>query len=151
MASPRVFPPLIMLACAGVMWLLDRGLPVVELVGLPWQRLGYLAMAAAIVIDLWALGLFRRSGTTFHPLRLEENRALVTAGIYGVTRNPMYLGLLLLLTGFAVRLGSLTPFIVLPLFVWMLNRWQIVHEERFLAVKYGQAYEDYRSRVRRWV
>jgi protein-S-isoprenylcysteine O-methyltransferase Ste14 len=140
-----------MLGFATVMWLLDRELPVAELVGMPWQRLGYLAMGAAVVIDLWALGLFRRSGTTFHPLRLDDNSALVTAGVYAATRNPMYLGLLLLLTGFAVRLGSLTPFLMLPLFVWVLNRWQIVHEERFLAAKYGEAYEDYRVRVRRWV
>ena len=151
MDRPRVFPPLIMLVFAAVMWLLDRQLPLVELVGLPWQRFGYLAMAAAIIIDLWALGLFRRSGTTFHPLRLQENRSLVTAGIYGVTRNPMYLGLLMLLAGFAVRLGSVTPFLMLPLFVWVLNRGQIVHEEQFLAAKYGQAYEDYRGRVRRWL
>ena len=151
MTKPRVFPPLIMLIFAGVMWLLDREVPLVELVGLPWQRLGYVAMALAVVVDLWALGLFRTWGTTFHPLRLEGNRVLVTDGIYRVTRNPMYLGLLLLLTGLAVRLGSLTPFLVLPFFVEVMNRGQIVHEERFLAAKYGEAYEAYRSRVRRWV
>ena len=151
MARPRVFPPLIMLAFAAVMWLLDRQLPIVELVGLPWQRLGYLAMAAAIAIDLWALAQFHRSRTTFHPLRLEDNQALVTSGIYRATRNPMYLGLVLLLAGSAVRFGSLTPFLVLPLFVLTLNRWQIVHEERYLAAKYGRTYDDYRARVPRWL
>jgi protein-S-isoprenylcysteine O-methyltransferase Ste14 len=63
----------------------------------------------------------------------------------------MYLGLLLLLVGFAIRLGSLTPFLVLPLFVSAMNRFQIAHEERFLSERYGKAYDDYRNRVHRWL
>ncbi len=151
MSRPRVFPPLIMIAIAAVMWWLDRYIPMMDLMKIEWQRLGYVLFAAAIVIDLWALGMFRRSDTSVHPLRLERNRALVTHGIYRFTRNPMYLGLLVLLTGFAFRLGSLTPFLMLPLFIWIIQRGQIVHEERFLAARYGSAYQDYRAKVRRWL
>ena len=151
MSRPRVYPPLIMLATAATMWLLDRYLPLPEILGVPWQRIGYVVMIAAVVLDLWGLGLFLRSGTTVHPLRLDNNRALVTEGIYRLTRNPMYLGLLLLLVGFAIRLGSLAPFLVLPLFVSAMNRLQIVHEERFLSERYGKDYDDYRNRVHRWL
>ena len=151
MSRPRVFPPLIMIAIAAVMWWLDRYYPLMDLFDLEWQRLGYLLFIAAIMIDLWAMGLFRRAGTSVHPLRLEQNRALVTDGIYRFTRNPMYLGMLLMLTGFAVRLGSLTPFMLLPIYILILQRIQITHEERFLAAQYGGAYQDYRSRVRRWL
>jgi protein-S-isoprenylcysteine O-methyltransferase Ste14 len=140
-----------MLGFAIAMWLTDRYLPVAEWIGGDWQRAGYVVMTAALVIDLWALLLFHRSRTTIHPLRLGENRALVVAGVYRLTRNPMYLGLLLLLTGFAVRLGSVTPFLLLPVFVTVMYRFQIVHEERFLADKYGSAYDEYRARVGRWV
>jgi protein-S-isoprenylcysteine O-methyltransferase Ste14 len=140
-----------MLATAATMWLLDRYLPLPEILGVPWQRIGYVVMIAAVVLDLWGLGLFLRSGTTVHPLRLDNNRALVTEGIYRLTRNPMYLGLLLLLVGFAIRLGSLAPFLVLPLFVSAMNRLQIVHEERFLSERYGKDYDDYRNRVHRWL
>ena len=151
MSRPRIYPPLIMLATAATMWMLDRYFPLPEILGLPWQRLGYVVMIAAVVLDLWALRLFLRSGTTVHPLRLDGNRALVTEGIYRLTRNPMYLGLLLLLVGFAIRLGSLTPFLVLPLFIGAMNRFQIAHEERFLSERYGKAYDDYRDRVNRWL
>lgn len=151
MSRPRVYPPLIMLATAVTMWLLDRYLPLPEILGVPWQRIGYVVMIAAVVLDLWGFGLCLRSGTTVHPLRLHNNRALVTEGIYRLTRNPMYLGLLLLLVGFAIRLGSLAPFLVLPLFVSAMNRLQIVHEERFLSERYGKDYDDYRNRVHRWL
>jgi protein-S-isoprenylcysteine O-methyltransferase Ste14 len=63
----------------------------------------------------------------------------------------MYLGLLLWLTGFALYLGSVTPFVALPLFVWVLNTQQIVHEERVLEARFGDSYRDYRTRVRRWI
>ena len=102
MSRPRVYPPLIMLATAATMWLLDRYFPLPEMLGLPWQRLGYVIMIAAVVLDLWALRLFLRSGTTVHPLRFDNNRALVTGGIYRLTRNPMYLGLLLLLVDYII-------------------------------------------------
>ena len=148
---PRIFPPLIMAGFAVAMWLMDRYLPVAEWISGDWQRAGYVVMAAALVIDLWALSLFLRARTTIHPLRLGENSALVVDGIYRLTRNPMYLGLLLLLTGLAVRLGSVSPFFLLPVFVAVVHRLQIVHEERFLVTKYGRTYEDYRARVGRWV
>jgi len=151
MDRPRIYPPLIMLATAAIMWLLDRYIPLPEILGVPWQRFGYVFVIVAVFLDLWGLGLFLRSRTTVHPLRLENNRALVTGGIYRLTRNPMYLGLLLLLVGFAIRLGSLTPFLVLPLFVSAMNRFQIAHEERFLSERYGRDYDDYRRRVRRWL
>lgn len=150
-SRPLIYPPLIMLLFAGLMWFLDSTMPVLELFGATWQRWGYALMASAIALDLWALGLFHRSGTTMHPLRLADNSSLVTHGAYGLTRNPMYLGLLLLLTGLAVRLGTLSPFVMLPLFVWVLNRVQIVHEERFLANRYPARYRAYCDKVPRWI
>lgn len=140
-----------MIAIAAVMWWLDRNYPVMELFNVEWQRLGYLFFGAAVLIDLWAMGKFRQAGTSVHPLRLERNRALVTDGIYRYTRNPMYLGMLLILAGFAIRLGSLSPFLLLPLYVYVLQHCQIIHEERFLAAQYGGTYQDYRAQVRRWL
>jgi len=148
---PRIFPPLIALAFAGGMWALHRFAPLGALVPQDLRPTGFAVMAVALAIDLWALGLFLRRRTTFHPLRIDGVSALVTEGIYGITRNPMYLGLLLWLTGFALYLGSVTPFVALPLFVWVLTTQQIVHEERVLEDRFGRRYRDYRSRVRRWI
>jgi protein-S-isoprenylcysteine O-methyltransferase Ste14 len=63
----------------------------------------------------------------------------------------MYLGLLILLTGFAIFMGSLTPLMMLPLFVMVMNSQQILHEERVLEEKFGEEYLVYKRRVRRWL
>lgn len=71
--------------------------------------------------------------------------------MYRLTRNPMYLGLLLVLVGWAIVLGSVSSFIVLPLFVVILTVQQIIPEEKVLEQKFGQQYRDYKQSVRRWL
>ena len=75
---------------------------------------------------------------------------MVTSGVYRVSRNPMYAGLLLGLAGWALHLAHPLPFVVLPLFVAYLNRFQIAPEERWLAERFGADFTAYQSRVRRW-
>lgn len=147
---PRIFPPVIALFMAGLMYLLDSYFPLLQLWEEPWNRIGLALMAIAIIIDVWSLALFVLHRTTPHPLKPENTSKLVTGGMYQFTRNPMYLGLLLLLTGFAVYLGSLTPVGILPLFVMLLTNQQILHEERVLEEKFGEEYRVYKERVRRW-
>jgi protein-S-isoprenylcysteine O-methyltransferase Ste14 len=77
--------------------------------------------------------------------------SLVVGGIYRVTRNPMYLGFLLVLLALALYLGTLTAFVVLPLFVVYLNEFQIKPEESALRARFGSAFDSYASRVRRWL
>ena len=137
---PKIFPPLIAIIVALCMWLLQRYVPLMELIPVEWRGIGLLFVALALVIDLWSLFLFLRARTTFHPLKLDNTSALVTSGMYRLTRNPMYLGLLLLLTGVAIWLGGLTPFLMLPLFVWIITNHQIIHEERILEEKFEQHY-----------
>ncbi len=148
---PKIFPPLIAVIVAACMWLLQRYLPVMELIPVEWKGVALLFIAIALVIDLWSLFLFFRARTTFHPLKLDNTSALVTSGMYRLTRNPMYLGLLLLLTGVAIWLGGLTPFLMLPLFVWIISNHQIIHEERILEEKFEQHYLEYKQKVRRWL
>ena len=83
-----------------------------------------------------------------HP---DHTRDLVTEGLYRYTRNPMYVGLLVILTGFAILLGGVTPFLLLPLFYWLITSYQIKPEERVLEQKFGQQYLDYKKRVKRWL
>ena len=140
-----------MLLFAGAMWLLHSYFPLMEVVVEPWRRAGYGFIAVALVIDFWSLLLFFKARTTFHPLQADRTSTLVTSGMYRVTRNPMYLGLLLLLIGWAILLGSLTPFLLLPLFVWVINSQQIQHEELVLEEKFGELYVEYKNKVRRWL
>ena len=148
-------PPVIDAACAGLMWWLAGALPALQL----WPRGAWpfglgaalgLALAGS-VIALAGLVEFRRARTTFNPLDPARASALVTTGIYRVTRNPMYLGMLLVLLGLAVWLGNAAPFVVPPLSVLLLNQLQIRPEERILRERFGAHYARYAGRVRRWV
>jgi protein-S-isoprenylcysteine O-methyltransferase Ste14 len=80
-----------------------------------------------------------------------SSSSLVLSGIYKFSRNPMYLGFLLALFGWAVFLSNALAFVFLPAFIFYMNRFQIEPEEKALAGKFGQEFVDYKSRVRRWL
>ena len=83
-----------------------------------------------------------------HP---EQTSRLVTGGIYQYTRNPMYLGMALVLTGIALYLADLSAFLGVALFVRYIGRYQIGPEEDMLLEKFGDEFETYQARVRRWL
>jgi AraC family transcriptional regulator, transcriptional activator FtrA len=94
---------------------------------------------------------FRRAKTTVNPMKPDTTSTLVVSGIYRYTRNPMYLGFLLLLMAWAAALSNLLALVSLLAFVLYMNRFQIVPEERMLASRFAQDYAEYRARVRRWL
>lgn len=108
-------------------------------------------MAVAPIAPIAAFLEFRRANTTLNPHKPGSARALVTSGVYGWTRNPMYLGLSLLLLGWAVALGTLSPVLGILLFVALLQRVQIRPEEHALRLRFGEDYDHYRNRVNRWL
>jgi len=147
----RIPPPLLALAAGALMWLAARYAPFAAF-ALPARM--YLALglgAAGLVLDAAALAAFVRARTTVNPLRPEKSSALVRSGAYRLSRNPMYLGLALLLAGWAIWLANALALALLPAFVAWLDRFQIRPEERALAARFGAEYEAYRARVRRWL
>ena len=146
----KIPPPIYMLLTAGLMWLLDGFLPVFEVIADPWNNVGVVFIVMALFTDGLSLLQFFRAHTTINPLHPEKSKHLVITGMYRFTRNPMYTGLLLLLVGWAVLLGSLTAFIMLPIFVMILTDQQIIPEEEILEQKFGQKYLDYKKSVKRW-
>ena len=123
--------------------------PVLAIVPAPFNLAGAPLVALGLTSTLWAAGLFRRAGTPVRPF--EQSTALVIAGIYRITRNPMYLGMVLVLLGVAVLFGTAAAFLPVPLFVWQIRRKFILPEEQFLEALFGQPYLDYKARVRRWI
>ena len=107
--------------------------------------------AAGTVIALAGVVEFVRRKTTVNPVTPGAAAVIVTSGIYRFSRNPMYLGLLLVLMGWAVWLSNLMAFALLPFFVLYMNRFQIEPEERALSAKFGRAFIDYMGSVRRWI
>ena len=150
MLKLKIPPPIYLLFSAGIMWLLDNYLPIIELISTPWNKMGFLFVIIGLSSDGMSLMQFFRAHTTMNPLHPENAEHLVTTGMYRFTRNPMYIGLLSLLIGWALLLGSLSPFIMLPIFMTIMTRQQIIPEERILQQKFGQQYSEYRSSVRRW-
>jgi len=147
----RVPPVAVASIAALCMWLLSRWTPGLEW-GQPW-RLGtaVLLLATGVLVAVAGVLEFRRARTTVNPTTPQAASSMVRSGIYRHTRNPMYLGMLLVLAGWAVWLASLAAVAVLPVFVLYLNRLQIEPEERALASRFGADFEEYRRSVRRWL
>lgn len=140
-----------MLIVGIAMWELNRHGPVATLISPPWNRLGWCVMAVAVVAPFVAIRKFGHAGTTVNPHHPEQTSALVTGGIYAWTRNPMYLGLAILLIGWAISLGTITPFVGAVLFVPLIEWVQIRPEEHVLRERFGKGYVDYCARVNRWL
>lgn len=143
-------PPLILLLLAGLaMWVL-AGMPT-TLPALVRAVSATALLLSGVAIALAGVLAFRRAHTTVDPTRPERAGQIVTAGIYRWTRNPMYVGMTLVLLAWALWLGQAVPLLVLPAFVVWLTRWQIVPEERALAARFGESYLAYCRQVRRWL
>ena len=145
----RIIPPAWMLLALLASLALHRWLPLLRLLHAPWTWLGVPLIALALLLALTALVGFRRAGTPVIPF--ERSTALVTGGPYRFTRNPMYLGLTLLLLGVAALQGSLGAFLPVPAFVLIIQKRFVEGEERFLTEIFGEQYLSYRRRVRRWL
>jgi protein-S-isoprenylcysteine O-methyltransferase Ste14 len=147
----KVPPAAVFLFIAALMWLVARAVPAFDLAlpgrGLLAATLG--GAGAAMIVS--AAASFRRAKTTVNPMKPDSSSLLVRSGVYRLTRNPMYLGLLLLLIGWAVFLSNAVSFLVLPLFIYYMNRFQIEPEEEALSRRFGEEFAAYKSRVRRWI
>lgn len=148
----RYLPPPLMALITGVlMWLVSR-YPETVSEPVPGQLwLAILIAAGGLAIMLLAAWQFRRAGTTVNPMRPEDSSELVSGGIYRLTRNPMYLGDVFLLTGWGLYLSAPVALLLIPLFILWIDRFQIPGEEAALEARFGPAYRQYRERVRRWI
>jgi protein-S-isoprenylcysteine O-methyltransferase Ste14 len=147
----RIPPPAITALVAGAMWGISLLAPSVEMPA-------FIRVGAAVAIALAGAGFslagvisFRRAGTTANPMKPETASSLVCSGIYTHTRNPMYVGLLLVLVAWAIFLSTAWALLGPLALVLYMNRFQIAPEERVLSARFGADYAAYQSRVRRWL
>jgi protein-S-isoprenylcysteine O-methyltransferase Ste14 len=147
----RIPPPLVALIVGVVMWVVSPVSPVVHVA---------LAVRVAVALALGATGFviafsgfraFGRAKTTVNPVNIEAASSLVTGGVYRYTRNPMYVGLTSLLLALTVLLSAPVALLGPIAFVLFTTRFQILPEERLLRTKFGDAYEEYQRKVRRWI
>jgi protein-S-isoprenylcysteine O-methyltransferase Ste14 len=118
--------------------------------GFPLPKLGMALAFIPWALPVWAAIVFRRAGTEINPTS-PSNRALIVDGPYRYTRNPMYLGLVLVTSGIAIWVGA-WPMFLAPLAVFATANWvHIPFEEAKMRRQFGQAFDDYLARVRRWI
>jgi len=144
----RIVPPVYLLVTLILMAALHWVLPIARLVEKPYTYLGIALIVLALAVGGNAFLSFVKVGTPVVPFH--RSTALVTSGAFRITRNPMYLGMVLILLGVAVLFGTLGPLLPIPFFVWVIQARFIVGEERFLEEIFGEEYRAYKRRVRRW-
>lgn len=147
----KIPPVAVALITAAGMWLAAQAVPGFDV---PFPGHVVISGMVAVLggfIALSGVVAFGRAGTTVNPMKPGSSSALVQSGIYSVTRNPMYLGLLLVLLSWAINLANVLTVLFLPGFVWYMNRYQIEPEERALIALFGSKFTAYVARVRRWM
>lgn len=144
-------PPLVMLLIGLLMWWVSILFPKLTFGWLHSNAAATILALLGVIVSLIAVITFRRAGTTIDPKRTAETAVLVNSGIYRYSRNPMYVGVLLMLFGWGVYLGNLLSLLCTPLFVAYITHFQIMPEERMLHGKFGAEFLAYKDRVRRWL
>ncbi len=112
---------------------------------------GVILLIIGFTLAISAIYLFRKQKTTVNPMNPEETTSLVTSGIFSYTRNPMYLGLLIIITSTAIFFGSWFGPFVLLFFVWYINTFQIIPEEKAMNNLFQKQFEEYKKNVRKWI
>jgi protein-S-isoprenylcysteine O-methyltransferase Ste14 len=147
----RIPPVVVTLIVALGMWGASLAVPSFDL---PFVvRVSAGAILVAVGLGVVAAGgiSFRRARTTFNPTKPASAASLVVSGVYRLTRNPMYLGMMFLLFGWAAFLLNALALALVAAFVVYINRFQITFEERVLLALFGAEYASYQARVRRWL
>lgn len=144
-------PPLVALIVAGAMWELARVSSHLELTTFHRHAVAGVLFALGILCAISAMLAFLRWKTTINPTTPEAASALVRSGVFRISRNPMYLGMLIVLLGWAVLLAAPWSLLGPAVFYLYIQRFQILPEERALTARFGVEFERYRSAVRRWL
>jgi len=145
----RPLPPLLVLICLAAMAFLALVAPGPVLITAPWTWLGAAVAVLGVSMAVAGARAFRRLGTNIKTF--DDPDLLVTSGLFRVSRNPMYLGFLLLLAGAALLVGRATPILPVLAFFLAAQVWYIPFEERAMSRRFGSDYAAYRAKVRRWI
>ncbi len=149
MKTKKIMPPTWLLAAILAMLILHFLAPAGWVVPQPWNLTGLIFLIAGIVLNVIADKVFHQAYTTVKPF--EESTVLITNGVFQLSRNPMYLGFVLILAGIAVLLRTLSPYVVILAFIVLIDTNYVRVEEQMLAEKFGASWETYKSRTRRWL
>ena len=147
----RLPPPVVMILTGFCMWLLARAWPEAAQPIPGGRGLALVLVIAALVLAGAAAWELYRHRTTINPMMPGQSSALVTSGVFAWSRNPIYVADALLLFAWTIHLAYPLAIVGIPLFMGYIHRYQIRPEEQALEARFGNAFRDYRQRVRRWI
>jgi protein-S-isoprenylcysteine O-methyltransferase Ste14 len=145
----KPLPPIYFLASLVLIAACHFLLPVSYMIHGAWRSIGLLPLALGIFLNISADRAFKKHCTTVKPF--EESTALVAEGVFNFSRNPMYLGMVLILAGVALLAGSATSWIPVVIFAVLIDQLFIAPEELMLEEKFGEQFSQYKHGVRRWL
>lgn len=144
-------PPLVMPLVGLIMWVVSKIFPAFTFGSIQSIVVAVAVALLGLAVSLVGIVAFRRAHTTIDPKHLTETSRLISSGIYRYSRNPMYLGVLLMLVGWAIYLGNVLSLLCTFIFIAYITRFQIIPEERLLGEKFEKEFLSYQRRVRRWL
>ncbi len=148
-ASVKIHPPILLLIHIVAAWLLGKFILLPMVISPMIRNIGLALAGIGFLFGLLSLYAFTKARTTVNPHG--SVKTIVSSGVYRLTRNPIYLGMVLMLIGFPLAFGNVWGIPLAPVFIFLMNKLVIEHEEAYLEKKFGEAYTGYRSRVRRWL
>ncbi len=149
MNDTKIMPTTYLLIALVLLVALHFVFPLMLIIPPLWNLLGLIPLALGVILNLAADRAFHQVHTTVKPFA--ESSTLVTDGVFKISRNPMYLGFVLILIGIAVLLRSLTPYLVVLAYAILMDRLFITVEEGMLAKKFGAQWQTYKESTRRWL
>lgn len=149
MKKRKILPPTFFMSTILIIVIAHFIFPLVQFIYFPLNLIGLLFFILGGILNLLADKDFKRFNTTVKPF--EYSTKLVTNGVFSISRNPMYLGMILFLFGESILLGSLGPFLITIIFMLLIYFTFIKVEEGMLLEKFNEEYADYKNKVRRWI
>lgn len=144
-----LLPPVFFLGGLVLQWGLHTLVPITRIVPEAWAVLGAIPIVVGVAVVVLVDRGFKKVSTAINPF--DRPSVLVTNGVFRISRNPIYLAMILILLGAAFAWGTLTTLVVPPALAWLLSRKFIVMEEAALSQTFGEDYDRYKRRVRRWL
>lgn len=147
----RLPPAIVLIVHFGVAFLLKKYLILANFSISGQAAVSMLFGISGLALVIYSMYTLYRARTTIDPIFPEKATSLITTGPFSISRNPIYLALLLILMAWIIRLGNVVAVLLSLTFVWHLTRFQIKAEEEALEEKFGKAYQEYKLKVRRWI
>lgn len=148
-ADVKIHPPVLLAIHVAVAYLLGRFILLPIVVSPMIRNIGLVLAGIGFLLGMLSFYAFTKARTTLNPHG--SVKTIVSSGIYRFTRNPIYLGFLCMLIGFPLIFGNVWGIPLAPVFIFLMDKLVIEHEEAYLENKFGEGYTGYKSRVRRWL